>query len=114
MNLELASLTTMYIITGSPTSQYRNFGNMYLAQKFAQASQIQLTWVFTESGHGKGPMDGVGAAIKNSIDEAMVAGQPRVLQAGARPHSRSFQGNLSGRKSFGLKFPSAVRDIENK
>ena len=32
-------------------------------------------WIFTESGHGKGPMDGVGAAIKNAINDAVIASE---------------------------------------
>ena len=31
------------------------------------------SWIFTESSHGKGPMDGVGAAIKNAINNVAVA-----------------------------------------
>ena len=34
-----------------------------------------MSWIFTESSRGKGPMDGVGAAIKNVIDDAVVAAE---------------------------------------
>ena len=32
-----------------------------------------MSWIFTESCHSKGPMDGVGVAIKNAIDDSVVA-----------------------------------------
>ena len=34
---------------------------------------MDIVWIFTESGYGKGPMDGVTATIKNSIAEAVIA-----------------------------------------
>ena len=30
-----------------------------------------MNWLFTESGHGKGPMGGAGASVKNDIDDAI-------------------------------------------
>ena len=29
---------------------------------------MQIHWVFTETGHGKGPADGIGATMKTEID----------------------------------------------
>ena len=43
----------------------------YLTKKFAILHNLTLIWVFTESEHGKGLMDGVGASIKNGIDNAI-------------------------------------------
>ena len=45
----------------SPSSQYRNKFNAYLPKYWAVQNGINLYWVFTETGHGKGSMDGVGA-----------------------------------------------------
>ena len=53
----------------SPTSQYCNKYNAFFTKRFAVENNIHIYWVFTESGHGKGPMDGVGASIKNDIDD---------------------------------------------
>ena len=72
INLDVDELKQLYIITDSPTSQYRNAGCAYVIKKFAESKEIDVSWIFTESGHGKGPMDGVGAAIKNAIDDAVV------------------------------------------
>lgn len=46
-----------------------------MTKRFLDTHGIKTTWVFTESGHGKGPMDGVGAAIKNAIDDAVIASE---------------------------------------
>ena len=46
-----------------------------MTKQFAEKEGVDVVWVFTESGHGKGPMDGVGAAIKNAIDQAAIAAE---------------------------------------
>jgi hypothetical protein len=35
---------------------------------------FQYEWIYSESGHGKGPADGVGAAIKRRADEFVAHG----------------------------------------
>ena len=81
INLNMEEIEQLFIITDSPTSQYHNKGCAFLTKRFAEENDVDVTWIFTESGHGKGPMDGVGAAIKNSIDNAMIAAEsiPNVL-----------------------------------
>ena len=73
INLDVDKLEHLYLITDSPSDQYRNTGCAFLAKIFAGSNTIDASWIFTETGHGKGPMDGVGAAIKNAIDDAVVA-----------------------------------------
>ena len=65
-------MNKLYIITNSPTSQYRNSGCAYFKQ-FAEKEGVDVVCVFTESGHEKDPVDGVGAAIKKAIDQAAIA-----------------------------------------
>ena len=36
----------------------------FLAKKFAESNKIDAFWILTKTGHGKGPMYGVGAVIK--------------------------------------------------
>ena len=64
---DFTDITTVYFVTDSPTSQYRNKKNAYLTRKWASKHNIEAFWIFTESGHGKGPMDGVGSAVKTAI-----------------------------------------------
>ena len=59
----------------SPTSQYHNKGCAFLTKRLAEENDVDVIWIFTESGHGKGLMDSVGATIKNSIDNAMIAAE---------------------------------------
>ena len=59
----------MFVITDSPLNQYHNGAEMYLTKKYAEEHGIEVIWVFTESGHRKGPMDGVGAALKTMADQ---------------------------------------------
>ena len=69
-SFNLEQLKYLYVISDSPTSQYRNKYNAFFTKRFAVENNIRVYWVFTESGHGNGPMDGVGASIKNDIDDA--------------------------------------------
>ena len=64
-SFDLDRLQVPYIFTDIPTSQYRNKYNAYLTKKLAIEHNLTIIWVFKESGHGQGPMDGVGASIKN-------------------------------------------------
>ena len=70
-SFDLDRLRVLYIITDNPTSQYRNKYNAYLTKKFAIQHNLTIIWVFTESGHGKGPMDGAVTSIKNEMDNAI-------------------------------------------
>ena len=45
----------------------------FSGKKSAESNTNDVSWIFTETGHGKGPMDGVGAAIKNAIDDVVIA-----------------------------------------
>ena len=70
-SFDLDRLQDLYVITDSPTSQYRNKYNAYLTKKIAIQHNLTIIWVFTEPGYDKGPMDGVVASIKNEIDNAI-------------------------------------------
>ena len=75
LEIKIGELKKLFIITDSPESQYRNKTCAYLTKKCAEENGVDITWVFTESGHGKGPMDGVGATIKNSTDDVVIASE---------------------------------------
>ena len=70
-SFDLDRLRDLYVITDSPTSQYRNKYNAYLTKKLAIEHNLTIIWVFKESGYGQGPMDGVGASIKNQTDNVI-------------------------------------------
>ena len=70
-NCDLSTCKTLYIISDSPTSQCRNKKCIFLIKQWAVKNGIDVIWVFTETGHGKGPMDGVGAAIKSKVKDTI-------------------------------------------
>ena len=70
----------LYIVSDSPTSQYRNRKNAFVKKGWAVSTGIDTTWVFTESGHGKGPMDGVGDAIKRVCKDTICFHPNAVIQ----------------------------------
>ena len=40
---------------------------IFLMKQFAKSNKTVVYQIFTESGHGKAPMDGLGACIKQTI-----------------------------------------------
>ncbi|KAK9871711.1 hypothetical protein WA026_014162 [Henosepilachna vigintioctopunctata] len=70
-------VTTLHVFSDRPTSQYRNRTNIYLWIKtlIEQFPQITAsTWTFSEPGHGKGQMDGVGGVLKKTADDQVLRG----------------------------------------
>lgn len=62
-----------HYLTDSPTSQYRTkqFFKFLLTIKHETDFGMQAQWNFLESGHGKGPCDGLGARVKRAADMAI-------------------------------------------
>jgi len=64
-------VNTLHIVSDGPTSQYRNRFNLwYMSHIFPEMcpNMKNLTWNYSEAGHGKGPMDGVGGVLKRTAD----------------------------------------------
>ncbi|XP_022821191.1 uncharacterized protein LOC111361843 [Spodoptera litura] len=68
---------TIHFISDSPSSQYRNKKIFHLiACLHIYLSSIKIiTWNYSESGHGKGAPDGIGAVMKRTADRAVSQGQ---------------------------------------
>ena len=64
--------TKIVVVSDSPTSQYRNAKNVYLMKRLATELGICIRLLFTESGHGKSPCDGVGGNIKKQVEEVLL------------------------------------------
>lgn len=64
-------LDTIHFFSDGPTSQYRNRFNLYLllqqTNKYFPTIRF-ISWNYSESGHGKGAMDGVGGSLKRNAD----------------------------------------------
>ncbi|XP_064637076.1 uncharacterized protein LOC135493584 [Lineus longissimus] len=66
----------LHFVSDGPTSQYRNRTNFCLLSNIPFHLGFEfVSWNFLESGHGKGPADGVGATIKNAADRAVAYGR---------------------------------------
>ncbi|KAJ8050563.1 hypothetical protein HOLleu_03812 [Holothuria leucospilota] len=61
--------------TDSPTAQYRNKTIFSIvADHYTIFDGVYATWNYFESGHGKGPCDGVGGTVKRLADDAVKRG----------------------------------------
>lgn len=70
-------IKTLHFLSDGPVTQYRNKTMFYImANKIPERfPHVQkFTWNYTESGHGKGAPDGVGAACKRTADAVVAAG----------------------------------------
>lgn len=90
---EYPNTTAVHFFSDSPSSQYRNRNNIHLFMKTLPTifpNLTSLSWNFTEAGHGKGPMDGVGGTLKREADK-MVANGADIKNASdfTEAHSRS-------------------------
>ena len=76
------SLSKVIILSDGPSSQYRNrFTVTAVDTLMKQVGVRDWCWVFSESGHGKGPSDGVGSAVKRGCDSDVARGCPiRTIQ----------------------------------
>lgn len=72
------NITKIHFYSDSPSSQYRNKRTFHII--FHHLIPIfknleELTWNYSESGHGKGAADGVGGSIKRTLDRIVASGK---------------------------------------
>lgn len=67
-------IDVLHVLSDGPTTQYRNRYNFFLASVIPSLLGFQRTfWNFSAAGHGKGPADGVGAAVKRLADRCVLS-----------------------------------------
>ena len=64
----MPDISTIHLVTDSPSSQYRNRYAVQMILKSPTSLNLITTWNWLESGHGKGPCDGVGGGMKKLAD----------------------------------------------
>jgi hypothetical protein len=69
------------LISDSPVSQYRNKTTIFLLKKYTTERQIEMRWIFLESGNGKGVADGIGASLKRQMEEAVAFNPDKAFKA---------------------------------
>ena len=73
-----ADLKTIHFVSDSPGSQYRNRFVAHMVHNFPVLFKgLNATWTWYEVGHGKGPCDGAGGAVKRKADN--IIKRPNVL-----------------------------------
>lgn len=69
---------TIHFLSDSPSTQYRNKKLFYFLQNVIPKlypNVKYISWNYTESGHGKGAPDGIGATIKRTADRLVTFDQ---------------------------------------
>ena len=74
-DLRNRGVTCLHFVSDGPVTQYKNRQNFAMLSNapFEMGFQ-QVYWNFLEASHGKGPADGVGAAVKNAADRSVAHG----------------------------------------
>ena len=65
----------IHYITDSPFSPYRNKFMFHLLVSHHEMFGVDAVWDYFETGHGKGPCDGVGGSVKRMADQATRQGK---------------------------------------
>jgi hypothetical protein len=60
----------IHYLSDSPSSQYRNRHIFRVIADHGKLFGVPCTWTWFESGHGKGPCDGIGGVEKRNADVA--------------------------------------------
>lgn len=78
LNTICNEITTLHFLSDSPSTQYRNkkifyFIEFVIPKLFPTVQQI--SWNYSEAGHGKGAPDGIGATVKRTADRLVAFDQ---------------------------------------
>ena len=65
-------ISTINIISDSPSLQYRNKCMFWLIQNFFAERKVEIKWIYLESGHGKGIPDRIGATVGKATKNILV------------------------------------------
>jgi hypothetical protein len=107
----LPNLREIYYITDSPLSQYRNKFIVKLVAKHAVLFHgIQASWNYLETGHRKGPCDGVGGSIKRSAELAVKSG--KIITSAENFFDWAINANTA--MQFLLVTPQEIKEAERK
>ena len=67
----------IHFVTDGPTSQYRCRQNFLMSTLLRDEFPVftNITWNFSEAGHGKSAADGIGAVLKRTADAVVALGE---------------------------------------
>ena len=78
---DLPTVTKIHYWTDSPTSQYRNRYIFDILCRHESLFGIKAVWNYFETGHGKGPCDGIGGSAKRQASDAVKQGKVSIQDA---------------------------------
>jgi hypothetical protein len=99
---EFPELEYVHYLTDSPSSQYRNKTIFQILCEHETDFGIKARWNYLETGHGKGPCDGLGASVKRMAD--MDVKQQKCLIQDATDFYEWAQGKREGSKVKYIKY----------
>ena len=76
LKTEFPHLRRLHVMSDGPVTQYRGRENMHLLANVPYDLGFkEVYWNFSEASHGKGAVDGVGAAVKRLCDNLVLSGK---------------------------------------
>lgn len=79
MKMHVGDLKTVHILTDGPTTQYRIRTIFYLLGNYAPVMFgdlcVGIHCHYSEAGHGKGVLDGIGGCLKRTADRLVAEGK---------------------------------------
>ena len=72
-------LNCFYVFSDGAPSHFKNHSNMINLIHHKNDFDIEASWTFTASGHGKGPSDGIGATTKSSANRSILSSGTTLL-----------------------------------
>jgi hypothetical protein len=81
LKVQIPGINTIHYWTDSPSSQYRNRYIINVIANHKQIFDVNACWNYFESGHGKGPCDGIGGTCKRRASEAVKQGKATIQDA---------------------------------
>lgn len=70
---ELPTVTNVVIWTDGPSSQYKNKFIFVLVAELAKVYNLQLSWNYFATSHGKGPNDALGGNVKRIVHQKVLS-----------------------------------------
>jgi hypothetical protein len=81
LKAQIPGMNTVHYWTDSPSSQYRNKYILNVIANHKQIFDVDAYWNYFETGHGKGPCDGIGGTCKRRAAEAVKQGKATIQDA---------------------------------
>jgi len=67
VKLRHPDVTEVFLFSDGPSSQFKNKFMVSLLRTFNQQLGLRISWHYFATSHGKGAVDGIGAAVKRSV-----------------------------------------------